>query len=51
MVPVGLEHHPLTATAALVWSADLSRPLQQVVFDAAEATIPLDGTRGTALVV
>jgi hypothetical protein len=35
MVPVGLEHYPLTATAALVWSGDLSRPLQQVVFNAA----------------
>ncbi|HEV2253050.1 MAG TPA: LysR family transcriptional regulator [Streptosporangiaceae bacterium] len=51
MVPVGLEHLPLTATAALVWSGDLSRPLQQVVFDAAEAIISLDGTRGAALVV
>jgi len=50
MVPVGLEHHPLTATAALVWSGDLSRPLQQVLFDAAEA-IPADGMRGAALVV
>src|SRR5579864_5403085 len=45
MVPVGLEHHPLTATAALVWSGDLSRPLQQVLFDAAEAIISPDGTR------
>ena len=51
MVPVGLEHHPLTATAALVWSGDLSRPLQQIVFDAAAAIIPMDGTRGAALVV
>ena len=37
MVPVGLEHRPLTATAALVWSTDLSRPLQQILFDAAES--------------
>ena len=26
MARVGLEHHPLTATAALVWSGDLPRP-------------------------
>ena len=37
MVRVGLEHHPLTATAALVWSGDLPRPLQQILFDAAES--------------
>jgi hypothetical protein len=28
MVPVSLEDHPLTATAALVWHGDLPRPLQ-----------------------
>ncbi len=39
MVPVGLEHHPLTATAAVVWSSDLSRPLQQVLFDTADSVI------------
>jgi hypothetical protein len=27
MVRVGLEDHPLTATAALVWNGDLPRPL------------------------
>ena len=37
MVRVGLEHHPLAATAALVWSGDLPRPLQQIIFDAAES--------------
>jgi DNA-binding transcriptional LysR family regulator len=37
MVRVGLEHHPLTATAALVWSGDLPRPLQQILFDTAES--------------
>ena len=37
MVRVGLEHHPLTATAALVWSGELPRPLQQIIFDAAES--------------
>ena len=36
MVLVGLEHHPLTATAAVVWNGDLPRPLQQVPFDAAD---------------
>ena len=37
MVPVGLEYQPLTATAALVWSGDLCRNLQQILFDAAES--------------
>ena len=37
MVRVGLEHHPLTATAALVWSGDLPRPLQQILFETAES--------------
>ena len=37
MVRVGLEHHPLAATAALVWSGDLPRTLQQILFDAAES--------------
>ena len=36
MVRVDLEHHPLTATAALVWNGDLPRPLQQILFDTAE---------------
>jgi DNA-binding transcriptional LysR family regulator len=36
MVRVGLEHRPLTATAALVWSGDLPRPLQQILVDTAE---------------
>jgi DNA-binding transcriptional LysR family regulator len=39
MVRVTLEHHPLTATAALVWSSDLPRPLQQVLFDTADGII------------
>lgn len=42
MVRVGLEEHPLTATAALVWSGDLPRPLQQVLFDAADGIVPPD---------
>jgi len=40
MVRVGLQDHPLTATAALVWSGDLPRPLQQILFDAADGTAP-----------
>jgi hypothetical protein len=34
MVRVGLQDHPLTATAAVVWSSDLPHPLQQILFDA-----------------
>ncbi len=37
MVRVGLAHHPLKATAAVVWSGDLPRPLQQILFDTAES--------------
>jgi DNA-binding transcriptional LysR family regulator len=40
MVLVGLDHHPLTATAAVVWSGDLPRPLQQILFDAADGITP-----------
>jgi DNA-binding transcriptional LysR family regulator len=40
MVLVSIEHHPLTATAAVVWSTDLPRPLQQVLFDAADGITP-----------
>ena len=36
MVRVGLEDHPLTATASLVWSGDLPRPLQQILFETAD---------------
>ena len=42
MVRVGLEDHPLTATAALVWNGDLPRPLQQILFDAADGIAPPD---------
>jgi DNA-binding transcriptional LysR family regulator len=42
MVRVGLEDRPLTATAALVWSGDLPRPLQQVLVDAADGIAPPD---------
>jgi hypothetical protein len=37
MVRVGLLRHPLTATAAVAWSADLPRYLQQILFDTADA--------------
>jgi DNA-binding transcriptional LysR family regulator len=37
MVPIRLGQSQLTATAGLVWSADLPRPLQQVLFDAADS--------------
>ena len=36
MVPARVEHRPLTATAALVWSGDLPRQLQQLLFDTAD---------------
>ena len=39
MVRVRLEYHPLVAHAALVWSGDLPRPLQQMLFDTADSLI------------
>jgi hypothetical protein len=36
MVKVSLRNHPLTASAALVWSGDLPRPLQQMLFETAD---------------
>jgi DNA-binding transcriptional LysR family regulator len=36
MVRASLEHRPLTASAALVWSGDLPRSLQQMLFEAAD---------------
>jgi hypothetical protein len=51
MALVSLEDHRLTATAALVWHADLPRPLQQILFDAADGISPpgpafgIDGLR------
>ena len=36
MVKVSLRNHPLTASAALVWSGDLPRPLQQMLFQTAD---------------
>jgi hypothetical protein len=40
MVPVSIAGQPLTATAALVWNGDLPRPLQQILFDTADAANP-----------
>jgi len=37
MVRVSLQHHPLTASAALVWSGALPRPLQQMLFETADS--------------
>ena len=43
VIRVGLRDHALTATAALVWSGDLPRPLQQILFDTADGvTLPAD---------
>jgi hypothetical protein len=36
LVCVRLDQAPLTASAALVWSSDLPRQLQQVLFDVAD---------------
>jgi len=36
MVRVSLHNHPLTASAALVWSTGLPRPLQQMLFETAD---------------
>jgi DNA-binding transcriptional LysR family regulator len=40
MISVDLEGCPLTATAALAWSGDLPRWLQQVLFDTADSIRP-----------
>lgn len=37
MTPARLYHHPLTATAVLVWNSDLPREQQQVLFDTADS--------------
>ena len=43
MVRVSLEHHPLIATAGLVWSGILPRQLQQILFETADG-IMLSGS-------
>jgi DNA-binding transcriptional LysR family regulator len=40
MVRVSLTRHTLTASAALVWSGDLPRALQQMLFETADALAP-----------
>ena len=47
MVRVQVERRPLTAVAALAWSGDLPRHLQQVLFDTADA-IPARGSLAVA---
>jgi DNA-binding transcriptional LysR family regulator len=37
MVRVSLEHRPLTASGVLVWSGELPRPLQQILFETADS--------------
>jgi hypothetical protein len=37
MVRVSLQHHPLAASAALIWNGDLPRPLQQMLFETADS--------------
>jgi hypothetical protein len=39
MVRARVEGSPLTAVAALVWSGDLPRLLQQVLFDTADTVV------------
>ena len=40
MARVSIDGQPLTATAALIWNGDLPRPLQQILFDTADALTP-----------
>ena len=47
VVRVSLEDQPLTATATLVWSGDLPRPLQQILFDTADGATA-EGAEGPA---
>jgi DNA-binding transcriptional LysR family regulator len=47
MTRVGIEGHPLAATAALAWNSDLPRQLQQILFDTADR-ITLDGPLAAA---
>jgi hypothetical protein len=50
MVRISLEDHLLTATAALVWSGDLPRPLQQILFDTADGVAAADPEGSAGLV-
>ena len=44
MAQVCVAGQPLIATAALVWSGDLPRPLQQILFDTADGAAPPKAT-------
>jgi len=46
MAGVTLQRHPLVATAGLVWNTDLPRPLQQILFDTADAIAQDNATTG-----
>ena len=46
MAEVSLQRHPLVATAGLVWNTDLPRPLQQILFDTADAIAQDNATTG-----
>jgi len=50
MARVSIENHPLTATAALVWSGDLPRPLQQILFETADGVTSPAPARWAGLV-
>jgi len=50
MVRVSIERHPLTATASLVWSGDLPRPLQQILFETADGVVSPTPARWGGLV-
>jgi hypothetical protein len=50
MVRVSLQNHPLTASAALVWSTGLPRPLQQILFETADSLTAPPSPRLSGLV-
>jgi DNA-binding transcriptional LysR family regulator len=49
MVRVTIDNHPLTAMAALVWSGDLPRPLQQILYETADGVTSPAQARGAEL--
>jgi DNA-binding transcriptional LysR family regulator len=50
MVQVSLRDHPLTASAALIWSTGLPRPLQQILFQTADSLTAPAPPRPAALI-
>jgi DNA-binding transcriptional LysR family regulator len=50
MVRVSLQNHPLAASAALVWSTGLPRPLQQILFETADSLTAPPPPRPSGLV-